>query len=353
MKYAIIGSGAIGTAIARQFARQQLPVLVANTRGPASLQALADELGPSIIPAQLSDALGADMVFLAVPFDAVDAVLKGAPAWNQRIIIDTTNAIDFSDFSPADLGGRPSTHLIAEAAPGARLVKSFNTMFAKVLARKPDDASGRRVLYLSGDDQAANTAVAGLIERFGYAPIDLGPIAQGGLLQQFGGALTTHSMILQRQGGASLPEMDIISAGEQPAAAATPVQIAETFFAHWSNNRIDAALGMLAKDVLYDNVPFPDIVGRDEVAKFHRGFGIGTEFLLDWTVTSISAAGNVVLNERVDIFKHAGGGVISLPVMGTLTVENGEITVWRDYFDAADFDRQLAAIKAPQPQTSA
>nr|WP_315394611.1 limonene-1,2-epoxide hydrolase family protein [uncultured Duganella sp.] len=120
-----------------------------------------------------------------------------------------------------------------------------------------------------------------------------------------------------------------------------PVQVAETFFAHWSANRIDEALAMLSEDVLYDNVPFPDIVGRAGVEAFHRGFGIGTDFLVDWRVTLIAATDNVVLNERIDIFRHKDGGTITLPVMGTVTVENGRITVWRDYFDPADFDRQL------------
>lgn len=210
MSYAIIGAGAIGTAIARQFARQRLPVLVANTRGPHSLQPLVDELGPAIVPATLPEALAADIVFLAVPFEAVPAALKDAPAWNGRIVVDATNAIDFIDFSPANLGGRPSSEIVAAAAPGARLVKAFNTLFATILARKPNEAAGRRVLFLSGDDQAANAQLAALIERFGYAPIDLGPIAAGGLLQQFGGPLTTHSLLLQRQGGASLPRMDVI-----------------------------------------------------------------------------------------------------------------------------------------------
>lgn len=212
MKYAIIGSGAIGTAIARQFARQQIEVHVANTRGPDSLEAMVKELGPVIVPTELNTALGADIVFLAIPFDAVGAALKDAPAWNKRIIVDTTNAIDFSDFSPADLGGRPSSEIVAEAAPGARLVKAFNTMFANVVARKPDDAHGRRVLFLSGDDKDANATLKELITGFGYAAIDLGTIAGGGLLQQFGGPLTTHSLIQQRQGGASLPEMDVIDA---------------------------------------------------------------------------------------------------------------------------------------------
>jgi len=131
--------------------------------------------------------------------------------------------------------------------------------------------------------------------------------------------------------------------------ATIPVQIAETFFEHWSKNRINEAIAMLAENVLYDNVPFPNIIGRNEVEKFHRSFGIGTEFLLDWRVTNIAAAGNVVLNERVDIFKHVNGGMITLPVMGTIVVENNQITVWRDYFDPADFDRQLAKVKAIAP----
>jgi limonene-1,2-epoxide hydrolase len=124
-----------------------------------------------------------------------------------------------------------------------------------------------------------------------------------------------------------------------------PIRIAETFFGHWNANRIDEALGMLSDGVLYDNVPLPDIVGRDAVGAFHRGFGIGTAFLLDWKIVHIAAAGSVVLNERIDIFRHRDGGEIRLPVMGTLTVENGKITVWRDYFDLADFERQLAAIQ--------
>ena len=124
-----------------------------------------------------------------------------------------------------------------------------------------------------------------------------------------------------------------------------PIDIAKTFFAHWSANRIDQAIALLSEGVLYDNVPFPDIIGRENVRKFHADFGLGTAFTVDWKVTAIAADGNVVLNERVDVFKHESGATITLPVMGTITVENGAITVWRDYFDPADFDRQLARIK--------
>ena len=124
-----------------------------------------------------------------------------------------------------------------------------------------------------------------------------------------------------------------------------PIAIATTFFAHWSANRIDDALAMLSEDVLYDNVPFPNIVGRENVRKFHTDFGIGTAFTVDWKVTAIAATGNVVLNERLDVFTHQSGATVKLPVMGTITVKDGAITVWRDYFDPADFERQLAQIK--------
>lgn len=124
-----------------------------------------------------------------------------------------------------------------------------------------------------------------------------------------------------------------------------PILVAKKFFAHWSENRLDEALTLLADDVLYDNVPFPNIVGRDNVRNFHESFGIGTTFKVDWQVTHLAAAGNVVLNERLDIFRHRDSGEISLPVMGTITVVDGKITVWRDYFDPADFERQLARIQ--------
>lgn len=126
--------------------------------------------------------------------------------------------------------------------------------------------------------------------------------------------------------------------------SATPIQVATTFFEHWSANRIDEAIEMLADDVLYDNVPFPDIVGRENVRKFHADFGLGTSFKVDWQVTNIAASGNVVLNERIDIFIHENGGKITLPVMGTVTVEGDKISLWRDYFDPADFDKQASAI---------
>jgi len=189
MIYAIIGSGAIGSALATRFARKGIDVLVANSRGPASLGDLVRELGPKITAVSAQDALRADVVILAVPFGAVPETVGHVRAWDGRIVVDATNAIDFPAFTPTDLGGRPSSEIVAEAVPGARVVKAFNTLPAAVLAADPAQDSGRRVLFLSGNDAGANSEIAKLIEHLGFAAIDLGKISEGGRLQQFGGAL--------------------------------------------------------------------------------------------------------------------------------------------------------------------
>jgi predicted dinucleotide-binding enzyme len=197
MTYAIIGSGEIGSAIARQFARKEMTVAVANSRGPASVVPLADQLGPHIVPCSLAGAFDADIVILAVPFAAVPEAVRGRADWTGKIVVDATNAVG-QDFSPVDLGGRLSTEIVAEAVSGARMVKAFNTLPAAVLALDPAAETGARVLFVSGNDADANAAVADLVGQLGFAPIILGALAEGGRLQQFGGQLMVHSLIKQR-----------------------------------------------------------------------------------------------------------------------------------------------------------
>jgi predicted dinucleotide-binding enzyme len=190
--YSIIGAGAIGTALAQQFSRKKIRVKITNTRGGASLSELTAALGDDVEAASTQDALKADVVILAVPFDRVPDAVQQAPAWDNRIVVDATNAIKFPEFLPKDLGGRLSTEVVAEAVPGARVVKAFNTLPAAVLARVPDD-DGRRVVFLSGNNSPANAEVAALANALGYAPIVLGSLNDG-KSAQFGGALTVHDL---------------------------------------------------------------------------------------------------------------------------------------------------------------
>lgn len=210
MTYAIIGAGAIGSALARQFSRSGIAVGLAAARGAAAVTPLAEQLGPSIRPMEVAEALQADVVALAVPFDSVQGLVEQVTDWNRRIIIDATNAIDPTDFSAADLGGRASSDVVAEWATNARVVKAFGNTWAKVLAREPEDGrGGRRVVFVSGNDPEANGEVADLARRMGFEPIDLGRNDAGGVLQSFGGPLTGHSFIAQPLAGNSPPEMDL------------------------------------------------------------------------------------------------------------------------------------------------
>jgi predicted dinucleotide-binding enzyme len=145
----------------------------------------------------VEQALAADIVILAIPFVAINEAVHDALAWKARIVVDATNAIDFPAFTPTDLGGRASTHVVADAVPGARVVKAFNTLPAAYLAADPAQGDRKRVLFVSGDDPAANRDVAALIERLGFAATVLGKIDEGGRLQQFAGALTNLDLALR------------------------------------------------------------------------------------------------------------------------------------------------------------
>jgi predicted dinucleotide-binding enzyme len=185
MSYAIIGSGAIGGALAKQFARSRIQAVIANRRGPASLQDALQAFVPTVSAAETTDALDAQVIILA----------KLRSDWTGKIVVDATNAIEFPSFKPLDLGGRPSSQVVADQFKGAKVVKAFNTLPAAVLADEPRRSEGHRTIFVSGGHADANEQVASLATLLGFSPIILGRLEDGGLLQQFGGPLTMHSLI--------------------------------------------------------------------------------------------------------------------------------------------------------------
>jgi 8-hydroxy-5-deazaflavin:NADPH oxidoreductase len=181
MKYAIIGFGKIGQALAKAFARKGIEVTVATTRNPHSFASAAAAIGPTIIPKTLADAVKADILFLAVRFESHKDVAKALPTWKGKTIVDVTNAYGVP---PEDLGGQPSSKAVAQAFTGGRLVKGFNHLVAAVLAQDAAVHDGRRVVFLASDDEAAAAEIGQLAEGLGFAPIKLGGLSEGGLLVQ-------------------------------------------------------------------------------------------------------------------------------------------------------------------------
>lgn len=192
----IIGAGAIGKAFAQALARQGIEAVIANSRGPATLQDVVRALGPSIRAVTREEAAAQDIVLVAVNWSRLPDALKDLPDFGGRTVIDANNPIEAPLFRPVDLQGRLSSEIFTDLVPGARVVKAFNHLLPKLVAGDPQSEGGRRVLFYSGDDKAARSEVGALIDKLGFTGIDLGPLAVGGRLTQFpGGPLPALNLV--------------------------------------------------------------------------------------------------------------------------------------------------------------
>jgi 8-hydroxy-5-deazaflavin:NADPH oxidoreductase len=198
MSIGIIGAGALGSNVARLLAKSGISATIANSRGPESLARLVGELGPSIKAGTVEESASADIVLVALRWVDLERALGGLPAWNGRIVIDATNPVAFLDpdspdakdpsnplaaygIKVIDLGRKHSSEVFREFVPGARVVKAFNHLDARVLP-EPTVAGGQRVLFYSGDDANAKSEVRKIIEHTGYFAVDLGVLDVGGPL---------------------------------------------------------------------------------------------------------------------------------------------------------------------------
>jgi predicted dinucleotide-binding enzyme len=190
MSYAIIGSGTVGGTLARLFARADVPASITNTRGPGSID-LGDAVRKVVTPVELTAALAADVIIAALPFTAVPALGGALPTWSGRIVVDVTNAFGVD---PATFGGKSSAEFNAGFFPGGKLVRALNHLPYTVFERDTEGA-GRRTVFVSGDDEAANAIVSDLSTALGFAPVDLGPLAVGGPLLRVGGPLLMKNLV--------------------------------------------------------------------------------------------------------------------------------------------------------------
>lgn len=185
---AIVGSGNVGSALARLFARAGVEVGIANTRGPESIP----PLGAGVHPVSLAEALESDLILLAIPFPAVADFGRSLPDWTGKTVVDATNA-HYAPGSADILQGRLSTSYIAEQLPGAAVVKGFNQLPANTLAADPE--AGRRVIFLATDRPEAGDRVAALVGDLGLSALQLGRIDEGGRLIEAPNALVLHNLV--------------------------------------------------------------------------------------------------------------------------------------------------------------
>jgi predicted dinucleotide-binding enzyme len=193
---AIIGTGNVGAALARTFARHSRAAVIANTRGPDSFRELAREVEPWVRATTLEDALDAEVLVLATPFLAAEMLGALKASWRGHIVVDATNAFLLPD-SETILRGRLSTEVVAGHFPDAAVVKAFNQLPANVLERELPPEHGKKVVFVASNEAPASAVVARLAEETGFAPVELGRIDEGGHLIQARNALVLRLFVEQ------------------------------------------------------------------------------------------------------------------------------------------------------------
>ena len=199
-KIGIIGSGAVGHAVATRALAAGISVILSNSRGPDTLTEVVDELGTGVSAGTVAQAADADLVVIAIPFVKIPELASEVPQWSGRIVVDATN--QFAEYEPtysglADLGDETGSEWVGRHLPGVTVIKAFNAMYADYIVADPRHHDGRQVLFFAGDDGAVNAEFAEFGEALGFAPVLVGGLRDGGRLMQLDGPLSALHVVKQ------------------------------------------------------------------------------------------------------------------------------------------------------------
>ncbi len=177
----VIGAGHIGSTVARLAIAAGIDVVVANSRGPESLQALVGELGDGARAAYAAEAAReGDLVVVSIPLRSIGNLpvqdLVG------KTVVDTSNYYPQRDGTIAEVesGATTTGELLAAQLPQSHVVKAFNNIFWGHLASLPRPAGSpdRSALPIAGDDPGAKDRVVELLDRLGYDAVDVGELRE-------------------------------------------------------------------------------------------------------------------------------------------------------------------------------
>jgi 8-hydroxy-5-deazaflavin:NADPH oxidoreductase len=199
MRIGFIGAGNVTRVMGRHLLNAGHTIAICNSRGPETLAELIKELGPGASAETKDQVVQSDVVIIAVRWVQAKEALQGID-WNGRILIDAMNAhaelegdtsLEGVTKSRAVLArtGLTSSELVAQWAPGARLVKSISNIPMEWISDFSADKP-RTVLFTSGDDAEAKYVVIDMLNAAGFAAINLGSLAAGGALHEVGAPLS-------------------------------------------------------------------------------------------------------------------------------------------------------------------
>jgi predicted dinucleotide-binding enzyme len=185
MDITIIGTGNMSRGIAsRALAGGHSVTLLGHEPGKA--EGLASELSGDVRAGTVGDSLAGDLVVLAIPYGAIDDVVgQYGDQLSGKTVVDITNPVDFSSFTPLSVEAGSAAAEVAQKASGARVVKAFNTTFAGTLVA--GEVAGQPLdVFLASDDEAAKANVRELVESGGLRAVDAGGLARAHELEALG-----------------------------------------------------------------------------------------------------------------------------------------------------------------------
>ena len=186
MKIAIIGTGAVGVAIARGLQKTSHEVVMGTRRPDAEdVLALCRETGAKAdLPRLAADA--AEMIVIALPFHAAEAAVRDLGSQSGKIVIDCMNPLGMVDGSlQLTLGHSTSGGEILQSwLPDTRVVKALNQVGAEIMAEN-DGLPHRPVQFMAGDDEKAKSSVAAVLGEMGFDAHDAGDLSKARILEPF------------------------------------------------------------------------------------------------------------------------------------------------------------------------
>ena len=275
MKFGMIGAGTVSRAIAAHAIRAGHDVVFSNSRGPETLGDLVDDFGPHASAGTVAEAGAADFVVLTVNWDRVREAARSLPDREGRILIDATNqwAVPPPDFvvDRLEIGG---SELVASLIPGARVIKAFDNMYAPKIADDPITDSGRRILFYAGDDQDSKELFRSVVDGFGFAPVDLGPLQMGRLMQVDGPLTGLHAIRESVPHPVPKASNNAVVPAEIPAGTWTidPVHSSISFSVrHLMVSRVRGTLGTFSGEITVSSEGTPSVSAEIEVSSLDTG----------------------------------------------------------------------------------
>jgi predicted dinucleotide-binding enzyme len=180
VKIGIIGTGNIGGALAKLWAKSGHELLI-SSRHPEQLQSLAKSLGPNVrVGTPREAAAFGEVVLISIPYGATPALGKElASELKGKIVLDTGNPYPQRDGAMADDARKRGTGVTSvEFLPGTRLVRAFNAIAAPALESQAHRSGDKVAIPLAGDDAEALAVAQRLVKDAGFDPVVVGGLAR-------------------------------------------------------------------------------------------------------------------------------------------------------------------------------